>query len=616
MNQHGDSYQTCGEARRCRDGALLLLVWLLLAIHGALLACESKFDSPTWDEFGHIAAGVSHWKTGSFDLYPVNPPLVRMVATALPIYFYPKLNECVHADQGGTTAAFSLASFIVKELGAEFFDVVFIARLACIPFSILGGFVCYRWSRDLFGARSGITALLLWCISPTILGYGHLMTPDVGATACGLSATYAFWRWLRTKHWTWCVAAGFLLGLALLAKFTLLVLLFCWPFLWIIWHAATRFRDVRGNSVPQWGALLLTALITINAGYGFEGSFERLGESPFISKWLRATDTGTATPRLFQRNRFSESVFGRVAVPLPRNYLMGIDRQAFEFEREFWSYLRGEWRQRGWWYYYLYAWFIKEPLGTWCLAALMLCRLMWTRWHKGRIGLTPNTDVSWRDWMTLLSPPLAVLVLVSSQTGFNHHLRYILPAFPFVFIALSATANWICRQRPVVTSVVVLSCVWSVIGSLWYFPHSLSYFNELVGGPLGGPHHLSDSNIDWGQDLFHLKQWSRDHPEARPLRVTYVLNSLLDPRLVEASFEPYVPQENAAGVPLQPEPGWYAVSVCPLFRLDSHCAEFRQLQPVGRAGFGIYIYHVLENPVNRVDTRIGSLEASATRSGP
>jgi hypothetical protein len=48
---------------------------------------------------------------------------------------------------------------------------------------------------------------------------------------------------------------------------------------------------------------------------------------------------------------------------------------------------------------------------------------------------------------------------------------------------------------------------WSVGSSLWYYPHSLSYFNELVGGPMGGPKHLLDSNIDWGQDLFYLKDW-------------------------------------------------------------------------------------------------------------
>ena len=32
-------------------------------------------------------------------------------------------------------------------------------------------------------------------------------------------------------------------------------------------------------------------------------------------------------------------------------------------------------------------------------------------------------------------------------------------------------------------------------------PYELTYFNALAGGPLGGRHILSDSNLDWGQGL-------------------------------------------------------------------------------------------------------------------
>jgi hypothetical protein len=50
-------------------------------------------------------------------------------------------------------------------------------------------------------------------------------------------------------------------------------------------------------------------------------------------------------------------------------------------------------------------------------------------------------------------------------------------------------------------TVVVTLCCWFVSSSLWIYPHSLSYFNESIGGPLNGPRHLLGSNVDWGQDL-------------------------------------------------------------------------------------------------------------------
>jgi hypothetical protein len=45
-------------------------------------------------------------------------------------------------------------------------------------------------------------------------------------------------------------------------------------------------------------------------------------------------------------------------------------------------------------------------------------------------------------------------------------------------------------------------------------PHYLAYFNELAGGPEKGYLHLSDSNVDWGQDLPALSQWLGEHADA------------------------------------------------------------------------------------------------------
>lgn len=50
---------------------------VLLAIHTGLLAYSAYVHSPTLNEPGHLVAGLSHWKFGRFELYRVNPPLVR-----------------------------------------------------------------------------------------------------------------------------------------------------------------------------------------------------------------------------------------------------------------------------------------------------------------------------------------------------------------------------------------------------------------------------------------------------------------------------------------------------------------------------------------------------------
>ncbi|HEX7378904.1 MAG TPA: hypothetical protein VF278_17405 [Pirellulales bacterium] len=178
-----------------------------------------------------------------------------------------------------------------------------------------------------------------------------------------------------------------------------------------------------------------------------------------------------------------------------------------------------------------------------------------------------------------------------------------------------------------VTALAGLALAWSVASSLWYFPHSLSYFNELVGGPLGGRWHLLDSNIDWGQDLLNLKRWLDAHPEARPLGLAYFGH--FDPRVagIEFSLPPVGPTgqpkkllQSPASDALGPLPGWYAVSVVILhgcvygipdgkggkFGTDRpYYTYFQKFEPVGRAGYSIYIYHLGEEEVHRVRRELG-----------
>lgn len=54
---------------------------VLLSLHTVLLAWGAYRHSPVIDEWGHLPAGLMHWREGRFDAYRVNPPLVRMVAT-------------------------------------------------------------------------------------------------------------------------------------------------------------------------------------------------------------------------------------------------------------------------------------------------------------------------------------------------------------------------------------------------------------------------------------------------------------------------------------------------------------------------------------------------------
>jgi hypothetical protein len=151
------------------------------------------------------------------------------------------------------------------------------------------------------------------------------------------------------------------------------------------------------------------------------------------------------------------------------------------------------------------------------------------------------------------------------------------------------------RNKPVLAGVVSVLFGSGIVSSLSVAPHSLSYFNEAVGGPIGGRHHLLDGNLDWGQNLLRLKEWANAHPEAKPLRTALTTSVPLDAVGIDAM--PYRPENQSKIDPLPLKPGWYAIGVNNLmgYRLmpnTVNCSKFQHLNPVETIGYTIHVYHV------------------------
>jgi hypothetical protein len=577
-----------------RPATLCLIV--LLATHVALLSWGAYTHSPTIDEIAYLPAGVSHLQLGNFQLANVSPPLIPCIAAA------PLLALGVETNWAGLTPtseafqAHTVGSDFIQTNGPRSLHLFRVARWALIPLSLLGAVSCYLWARELAGQQAGLMSAYLWCYCPNVLAHAQLVTVDAGATALGVTATYAFWRWLKSPKWTSALIAGIALGCAESAKTTLVVLMALWPTVWLActWMAPrTRFSGSYKRECAQLAAILGVTWYVLISCYAFQGCFKRLDEYRFVSKSF----AGNAVQPGTRDNRFARSWLGVLPVPLPEQYVIGIDLQKRDLENVdptynnglFESYLRGRWSSQGWWYFYLYCVALKVPLGTLLLLVLAM---------RLRISRAGGGHFNWRDDVMLLAPLITILVLVSSQTGFTIHFRYVLPMFPFAFVWLSQV---ICAARPLermAQMVVIIALSWSLSSSLWATPHHLSFFNELTGGPLGGHFHLLDSNIDWGQDLLYLKDWITAHPEARPMHVGYL--GLFPPQVIGMNFpRPPKARPKLDGDTMFPstlQSGWYAISVGYLrgdrFDGEQHLEYFLRMKPVGFAGYSIYIFHV------------------------
>jgi hypothetical protein len=104
--------------------------------------------------------------------------------------------------------------------------------------------------------------------------------------------------------------------------------------------------------------------------------------------------------------------------------------------------------------------------------------------------------------------PLAVAglyFLSSMRSSFNIGARHLLPVWALAtFAAAVVVGRWL-TARPRVRAAGGLLLVVSAAGSLVSADASpIAWFNPLAGGPEGGRAWFSDSNVDWGQDLYRL----------------------------------------------------------------------------------------------------------------
>lgn len=433
---------------RNRSLILPLGIFLLAAV---LMTTASRRMSTTVDETHYAGVGRYLLERGDWNLKGaiLHPPLSYYL-NSLFLFSLPVPDgvwEEPYQDERGR-ALFRCGSGDT---------VLFLSRLPTILVTLLLLGLVYHEARRLFGAAAGVLALLLTALEPNMLAHGSLATQDMLLTAT-LFWTVISYRRFREKGgrgWPWI--AGIAFGLALLSKFTAVLLLGILPLAVL---ADRGGRRVFLKIVPA----CLLALAILHAGY-----------AP-----LHIHDKGDEWPP------------GYLVLPGP--YGAGVQYQAQANEGHH-AYFMDEISDKGWRAYYPVAFLVKTSVPFLLFAA------------AGVIFLYRKRDRSNASW--LLLPPLVLVLFFIFVSRINIGVRYLLPVYPFLAV-LGGSAVAFMKGRWTRAATLLLA-VWCVAGAWIAHPHYISYFNELVWGPEGGARILSDSNLDWGQDLPGLKKFLDDN---------------------------------------------------------------------------------------------------------
>ena len=478
-----------------------------------LVGCRE--NSPTFDEYMHVPVGLAYWESHAFHLYPHNPPLSRWIVGGIAKVAGAK-GGAVGYSFGDRGADFRIARAFHARNRDRIRSVYFACRSVNLVFGLLAACLLFRLVRASTNGAVAAVFTSLFLLDPTVVGHSAVATPDVLVMFLILAMQVSLLSFLHKPSWSRALVLGCVGGLAIGTKFSAIPIAALTGLTLLV----RVFRRSASGTISDFGLSCAGLLFVLNGLYLFAGFSVPLGDFAFRSRALCPQGHGVG-------NVFEGTAVGGVAVPLPADFIMGLDAQQYDFDRRgFEKYLAGERRSadaRGWWYYYLVCWLLKSHVGAIALVAVGI----------GAMPVTTSRPLEWCRLLTVCSGPIALGVALSLHSTINSHFRYALPCLPFVYFAAGSVFPWGRVWRAVGFALVLLACLELACAR----GAELSYFNFVAGGPAKGHAWLSDSNVDWGQAMPAVSEWIIENADGQPVWLAHVSPVALEDYGVEAELE-------------------------------------------------------------------------------
>jgi tetratricopeptide (TPR) repeat protein len=433
------------------------------------------------------------WKHADFGLNPEHPPLVKMLA-ALPLLNMTLTVPPLQNRNFKHEAFLGGKDFIFKN---DADAILFRARMAASLLTILLAVLVFLAAQEMFGTGAAFIALALLVFDPTLLAHGAVVGTDVGLSCFMFASVYAFYRYVKIPTARRLIVVGLATGLALASKHTA-ILVFPMLFLLAICEvsrcgssaeaglAALPRTKRAGRLAVALAVVSAIAITALWASYGFR--YQARADGRQLNPPLAEFVHNLSRPHEI---KLLESVaHWRL---LPESYIYGLAdvRIMSDFYA---SYVFGKVYPHGVWFYFPAAFAVKSSL-------TFLILLLLTVWVIAVRRLR-----CWREILFLTIPP-AFHLAIAMGSGMNIGVRHILPMYLFLAVLFGGAMWMLIKQNRRWAYAVIVLLFFQAFSSTRAFPAYMAYANELWGGPSQTYRYLSDSNVDWGQQLKSVKRY-------------------------------------------------------------------------------------------------------------
>jgi len=511
---------------------------ILVFIGSARIVSTYSVFSHTMDEPDHLGAGMQYLSTGVYTYEQAHTPLARVLAA---------LGPFLDGERFRNGPIPYTESFRILGSGRHYQRILTLGRLGILPFFWVASLIVFLWGNRCGGPRAALIATLLFTTLPPVLAHSGLITTDMALTAMVAAAAYAGVLWSERPSRRRTVALGMTVGLALVAKVSAIPYLAAAWFLMYAWHLSRARPGLRGAAWEirtrclSGAAALAVACLTIWAVYSFH-----VGPVEYLHRTLPAPEFFGGLAEVWKHNRDGHA-----------------------------SYLLGQRRHTGVWYFFPVTLAVKTPLA-------MLLLLLWTPWLRRRASIATPVAFS------------AGILLFAMTTRINIGVRHVLPVYVgFAIVCGTAAAHvletW--RTHPSVphrdssrclaaAAAVLALLSWHVASGALQHPDYLPYTNEIAGNH--PENFVADSDLDWGQDMKRLGEYFArigvSEIAFRPYNITYVeMGGPPLPRMLPGAWD-------------HPSPGWNAVSLSE-WKVFNHPGWVNGRKPQARIGRTTWLWY-------------------------
>ncbi|MCS7184994.1 MAG: glycosyltransferase family 39 protein [bacterium] len=399
---------------------LIYVLWFYISIKAVL------HNSQTFDESVHITAGAFILKKGIYNFnIDAHPPLSE-IFQALPLLFKNPTFPTEKVDKYSYADVFMYDNLLSHEFilnSARFMNIIvaFICSIFVFIFS-------FKLTKDI---KSTIIATLLFLFNPNIIAHATVATTDMMLTLTSFTL-FGFLCFIKDKTLSYAIA-GLLLSFVLSSKYPAIIffpLFFLFLFFKIKKLELFIFRSILVFAGLVFGFFIIYGS---NIDLYFKG----------LLKVIKMQDDVALRP----------------------------------------SILFDERSLKGFWYYFIVGFVLKNPLQFTIISFLSIFKL--------------------KKIHSIFILPAIIWFMLISYGNVHIGFRYALVIYPFLSIIFAVAFSSL--RKNVIKYIYFLCCLLQVFESVVVSPHYISYFIPLIKDEKKFLY-MTDSNLDWGQGLKELSR--------------------------------------------------------------------------------------------------------------